>query len=219
MLENIVLYAHCYHSKCFLPLPFSRSQFHNCNLRHLYFTSFPLCVLCSVSPVNTYTLRGRHFCIFLCFFALYNNKHSTYFQCMQISKQSELIKKLQDNLTQCHYDLDMTRKRAEGDVSLHFVVIILLFKKCCMLVLNVIFSKICFVLITWMIACYRSSGRFISYFKYCLVHLSPFCWLALYKFGFSLVSAFMHRTIDTSNATHHKFFFHPAQFLQEFFLL
>ena len=30
----------------------------------------------------------------------------------------ETIKKLQDALTQCHYDLDDTRKRAEDDVGL-----------------------------------------------------------------------------------------------------
>ena len=36
---------------------------------------------------------------------------------LQISKQSELIKKLQDTLSQCHYDLDMTRRRGEDDVS------------------------------------------------------------------------------------------------------
>lgn len=35
----------------------------------------------------------------------------------EIQKQTETIKKLQDALTQCHYDLDETRKKAEEDVS------------------------------------------------------------------------------------------------------
>ena len=33
------------------------------------------------------------------------------------AKQTETIKKLQDALTQCHYDLDESRKKAEEDVS------------------------------------------------------------------------------------------------------
>jgi hypothetical protein len=36
----------------------------------------------------------------------------------EVGKQTETIKKLQDALTQCHYDLDETRKKAEEDVSL-----------------------------------------------------------------------------------------------------
>ena len=33
------------------------------------------------------------------------------------TRQSETIKKLQDALTQCHYDLDESRKKAEDDVN------------------------------------------------------------------------------------------------------
>jgi len=46
----------------------------------------------------------------------------------EVSKQTETIKKLQDALTQCHYDLDETRKKAEQDVSLPstFVISLLL---------------------------------------------------------------------------------------------
>ena len=39
----------------------------------------------------------------------------------EVGKQVETIKKLQDALTQCHYDLDETRKRAEDDVCLSTV--------------------------------------------------------------------------------------------------
>ena len=38
---------------------------------------------------------------------------------LQVSKSSELLKKLQETLAQCHYDLDETRKRAEEDVRLY----------------------------------------------------------------------------------------------------
>ena len=40
----------------------------------------------------------------------------------------ETIKKLQDALTQCHYDLDDTRKRAEDDVGVSSVIE---FEPCC----------------------------------------------------------------------------------------
>ena len=36
----------------------------------------------------------------------------------ETGKQVETIKKLQDALTQCHYDLDDTRKKAEDDVRI-----------------------------------------------------------------------------------------------------
>ena len=42
---------------------------------------------------------------------------------LQVSKSSELLKKLQETLAQCHYDLDETRKRAEEDVRLYIFVI------------------------------------------------------------------------------------------------
>lgn len=43
------------------------------------------------------------------------SKHQEKLQ--EVQKQTETIKKLQDALTQCHYDLDETRKKAEEDVS------------------------------------------------------------------------------------------------------